>query len=57
MPQQIAGDYQTLNTLETFGFLPKFSQDEIYAQINYIIAQGTGPCGNCRSSVKPIWVV
>jgi len=43
MPQQTTGDYQTLNTLETFGFLPKFSQDEIYAQINYIIAQGWTP--------------
>ena len=43
MPHQTMGDYQTLNTLETFGFLPKFSQDEIYAQINYLIAQGWTP--------------
>ncbi len=37
------GDYQTMSTLETFGFLPKFSQEEIYAQINYIIANGWTP--------------
>ena len=43
MAQTTSGDYQTMNTLETFGFLPKFSQDEIYAQINYIIAQGWTP--------------
>ena len=24
------GDYQTAQTLETFGFLPKLSQDEIF---------------------------
>jgi ribulose-bisphosphate carboxylase small chain len=34
------GDYQTANTLETFGFLPKFTQDEVYDQIEYLIAQG-----------------
>jgi ribulose-bisphosphate carboxylase small chain len=43
MPQTTSGDYQTMNTLETFGFLPKLTQDEIYAQINYIIAQGWTP--------------
>ncbi len=37
------GDYQTLSTLETFSFLPKLTQDEIYEQINYIIAQGWTP--------------
>ena len=37
------GDYQTAQTLETFGFLPKFSQDEVYAQIAYLIAQGWTP--------------
>jgi len=37
------GDYQTAQTLETFGFLPKMSQDEVYAQISYIIAQGWTP--------------
>ena len=37
------GDYQTSQTLETFGFLPKLTQDEVYAQIAYIIAQGWTP--------------
>jgi ribulose-bisphosphate carboxylase small chain len=37
------GDFQTAQTLETFGFLPKFTQDEIYEQIAYIIAQGWAP--------------
>ena len=37
------GDYQTAQTLETFGFLPKLSQDEIYDQIAYLIAQGWTP--------------
>ena len=27
------GDFQTAQTLETFGFLPKMSQDEIHEQI------------------------
>ena len=26
------GDFQTAQTLETFGFLPRFSQDEVYDQ-------------------------
>ena len=43
MPQQSMGDYQTLSTLETFGFLPDLTQDELYEQINYIIAQGWTP--------------
>ena len=34
------GDYQTAQTLETFGFLPKMSQEEVYDQIAYLIAQG-----------------
>jgi ribulose-bisphosphate carboxylase small chain len=38
-----AGDYQTAQTLETFGFLPRLTQEEIYAQIAYIIAQGWTP--------------
>ena len=29
------GDYQTVATLETFGFLPPMTQDEIYDQIAY----------------------
>ncbi|MDJ0871088.1 MAG: ribulose bisphosphate carboxylase small subunit [Gammaproteobacteria bacterium] len=37
------GDFQTAQTLETFGFLPKMSQDEVYTQITYIIAQGWTP--------------
>ncbi|MEJ2478994.1 MAG: ribulose bisphosphate carboxylase small subunit [Acidihalobacter sp.] len=37
------GDYQTAHTLETFGFLPKLSQEEIFEQIGYIIAQGWTP--------------
>ena len=38
--QSTVGDYQTVATLETFGFLPPMTQDEIYDQIAYIIAQG-----------------
>ena len=41
--QSTVGDYQTLATLETFGFLPPMTQDEIYDQIAYIIAQGWSP--------------
>ena len=41
--QSTVGDYQTVATLETFGFLPPMSQDEIYDQIAYIIAQGWSP--------------
>jgi len=37
------GDFQTAQTLETFGFLPKLSQSEVYEQIAYIIAQGWTP--------------
>ena len=37
------GDYQTAQTLETFGFLPKLSQNEVYDQIAYLIAQGWTP--------------
>ena len=37
------GDYQTAHTLETFGFLPKLTQDEVYEQIAYLIAQGWTP--------------
>ena len=39
----VTGDYQTKQTLETFGFLPPFSQEEIYDQINYMISQGLTP--------------
>jgi ribulose-bisphosphate carboxylase small chain len=41
--QSTTGDYQTKVTLETFGFLPPLSQQEIYDQIAYIIAQGWTP--------------
>jgi ribulose-bisphosphate carboxylase small chain len=37
------GDFKTANTLETFGFLPKLTQDEIYDQIAYLIGQGWTP--------------
>ena len=37
-------DFRTKpNTLETFGFLPEFTADEIYDQIVYIIYQGWTP--------------
>ena len=39
----VTGDYQTKNTLETFGFLPAFTQQDVFAQINYMIAQGLTP--------------
>ena len=41
--QSTVGDYKTVATLETFGFLPPMTQDEIYDQIAYIIAQGWSP--------------
>ena len=37
------GDFQTAQTLETFGFLPKLTQDEVNTQIAYIIANGWTP--------------
>lgn len=37
------GDFQTAQTLETFGFLPKMSEQEVHAQIAYIIANGWTP--------------
>ncbi|MAV08404.1 MAG: ribulose bisphosphate carboxylase small subunit [Gammaproteobacteria bacterium] len=37
------GDYQTAQTLETFGFLPKFSREDVYSQIEYLLAQGWTP--------------
>lgn len=55
------GDFQTAHTLETFGFLPKMSQDEIYAQINYIIANGWSPAiehehpGNATNHYWTMW--
>lgn len=38
-----AGDFQTAKTLETFGFLPRLTQEEVHDQIAYIIAQGWTP--------------
>jgi len=43
MQNNTMGDYQTAQTLETFGFLPKFTQDEINDMIAYIIANGWSP--------------
>ncbi len=43
MSSKEVGDYQTAHTLETFGFLPKLSQEEVYEQIAYLIAQGWTP--------------
>ena len=42
MPANI-GNFDTTNTLETFGFLPKMDQAEIQAQIAYILANGWAP--------------
>ncbi|MCG5499627.1 ribulose bisphosphate carboxylase small subunit [Ectothiorhodospira lacustris] len=41
--QNTMGDYQTRQTLETFGFLPPLTQEEVFDQIAYIIAQGWTP--------------
>lgn len=35
--QHDMGNYETLATLETFGFLPKFDAADIQAQIAYIL--------------------
>jgi len=37
------GDFQTAQTLETFGFLPKLTAEEIQEQIAYILANGWAP--------------
>ncbi len=37
------GDYKTRISLETFSFLPKFTQEEIYEQINYLLSIGLTP--------------
>ncbi|HEY9149027.1 MAG TPA: ribulose bisphosphate carboxylase small subunit [Gammaproteobacteria bacterium] len=39
----VTGDYQTKRTLETFGFLPPLTQEEIYEQISYMLAMGLTP--------------
>jgi len=40
---QTLSDYRTKETMETFSFLPPMSQDEIYDQIGYILANGWAP--------------
>lgn len=58
---QEMGDFQTAQTLETFGFLPKLTQEEVYDQIAYLIAQGWTPAiehehpANSTSSYWPMW--
>jgi ribulose-bisphosphate carboxylase small chain len=37
------GNFETSQTLETFGFLPKMDSNEIQAQVAYIIANGWSP--------------
>ena len=37
------GNYKTRRTLETFGFLPKFDNNDIQAQVAYILANGWAP--------------
>mgnify|MGYP000017422269 CR=1 FL=1 len=37
------GDYQTKATLETFGFIPKLTAEEVQKQIAYMIANGWSP--------------
>ena len=37
------GDYVTTQSLETFSFLPKLTQEEVFQQIQYILAQGWTP--------------
>ncbi len=37
------GDYRTQQSLETFSFLPPLAQEEVYAQINYMLSQGLAP--------------
>lgn len=55
------GDYQTAQTLETFGFLPALTKEEVYAQIAYLIAQGWTPAiehehpGNAGSHYWTMW--
>src|SRR3569623_560663 len=40
---QALNDYRTKETFETFSFLPPMSQDEIYDQIAYVLANGWAP--------------
>lgn len=43
MSVMASGDFRTTRTYETFSFLPPLTQDEIYAQIVYMINQGWAP--------------
>ena len=55
------GDYQTKATLETFGFLPKFSAEDVQKQIAYMVANGWSPAiehehpGNKMETYWPMW--
>ena len=61
MPTTNMGNYETKQTLETFGFLPKLSPNEIQAQIAYIIANGWTPAiehehpGNSFDTYWTMW--
>ncbi len=37
------GDFRTRQTLETFSFLPPLTQEEVYAQIEFMLEQGLTP--------------
>ncbi|MFU8837218.1 MAG: ribulose bisphosphate carboxylase small subunit [Thiohalomonadaceae bacterium] len=39
----VTGDYSTQASLETFSFLPPLTQEEVYAQINYMLSEGLTP--------------
>ena len=43
MPTSNIGNYETANTLETFGFLPKMDAQDLQAQVAYILANGWSP--------------
>lgn len=43
MNTSTVGDYQVKQTLETFGFLPKLTAEEVQKQIAYIIGNGWSP--------------
>ena len=55
------GDYRTEQTLETFSFLPPFTQQEIYDQISFMLSQGLTPSieheapGAAMSPYWPMW--
>lgn len=55
------GDYRTKFTMETFGFLPELTADEIYDQIVYLINQGWAPSiehdtvANIQSTYWDMW--